>query len=224
MKSKIAPWFDDSIAANGCSVQENFSNWFGASKVVNSKGEPLVVYHGTESEIEYFDEESIGKNFFADERGFFFTSSSNTANEYTLGIGYRFAEGGNVVPAYISLQNPLIVDEEFLMSEGLDPINVSDDCINLWDGHRELLLAWADDKGADGVILVGNTDLNSDLEPVRMVVAFESRQIKSAVGNSGLYLSESGSLSDTREALALECANKAKLAIRKATKTLDLTL
>lgn len=221
---KTGPWSDSTLCVNGKEVQKNFFNWFEKSKVVDSKGVPLVVYHGTTSEIESFDKESIGKCFYADDRGFFFTSSPQTANEYTLGHGLRCAEGGNVVAAYISLQNPLIIDEEFLISQNMEVINVSDDCINLWDYNRERILAWADDRNADGVILVGSTNLNPALEPVRMVVAFEPCQIKSAVGNSGLYLPESESLSDTREALTLERANKAKIEIFKATRTLELTL
>ncbi|MDO4714015.1 MAG: hypothetical protein Q4B28_05225 [bacterium] len=50
---------------------ENFKKWFGdwekdpknASKVVNEKGEPLVVYHGTDSKFYIFEQMDAGGGF-----------------------------------------------------------------------------------------------------------------------------------------------------------------
>lgn len=57
-----APWTDDRLAANGRPVQENFSAWFGASKVVDAQGFPLRVFHGTTSLFDAFDGSHSNKN------------------------------------------------------------------------------------------------------------------------------------------------------------------
>jgi hypothetical protein len=51
-----------------------------ASKVVDENGEPMVMYHGTNTEFSTFDL-SKGKTFFAG-KGFYFTTSSDFAATY----------------------------------------------------------------------------------------------------------------------------------------------
>lgn len=190
-------------APNGRSVAVNFRAWFRDSKVVDSSGRPLVVYHGTDQEFSGFSKDCIGDNFRADERGFFFISDPKQASNYaendTVGLGKR--PGGNVIPTYISLQRPLVVDDLLLRSEGMHPIGVNDDVVSFWDTYQSLVLEWSDARKADGIILVDQS-YRVGGEPTRMVVAFEPRQIKSALGNSGLYSVFSGELSDTSPAVA----------------------
>ena len=40
-----------------------FKSWFGGSKVVDSKGKPMRVYHGTAAEFDAFKEDFVGQNF-----------------------------------------------------------------------------------------------------------------------------------------------------------------
>ena len=69
---------------------EYFYKWFGDSKVVDKKGRPLVVYHGTSAEFDTFRKGNI-----------FTTDNQEVASEYgSLGA----------MPLYIKLENPLIVD------------------------------------------------------------------------------------------------------------------
>jgi 8-oxo-dGTP pyrophosphatase MutT (NUDIX family)/cation transport regulator ChaC len=58
-----------------------FRRWFGDSEVVDEKGEPLVVYHGTDAAGFYsFDQDFFGRS---DNRvAFFFTSSRKLASTY----------------------------------------------------------------------------------------------------------------------------------------------
>ncbi len=56
-----------------------------ASKVVDENGEPLVVYHGTFSDIASFQSEKAGSNGIASGLGFFFTDKSDYASEYAEG-------------------------------------------------------------------------------------------------------------------------------------------
>lgn len=188
---------EHTLASNGRSVAANFRSWFRDSKVVDSRGSPLVVYHGTDCDFIAFSKDCIGNNFRADEKGFFFISDPKQASNYaendTVGLGKR--PGGVVIPAYISLQRPLVVDDSFLRSEGMRPIGVHDDVVSFWDTYQGLVLEWAESHRADGIILVDRSyQVNG--EPTRMVVAFEPRQIKSALGNSGLYAVFSDELHD----------------------------
>lgn len=63
-----------------------FRNWFGNSKVVDEKGAPLVVYHGSPvGNISFFDSAKQGINTLAiDTNGFFFTNKESSAENYTL--------------------------------------------------------------------------------------------------------------------------------------------
>ncbi len=61
------------------------------SKVVDSNGEPLVVYHGTDADIEKFATEKAGDNGIGAGLGSFFTDNSTYASEYAEKLG------GNVI-------------------------------------------------------------------------------------------------------------------------------
>lgn len=80
-----------------------FKKWFGDSKVKDATGGPLVVYHGTSKDITEFNTKGgAGKT---SGTGAFFTDSPAKASTYATG-----REGANVVPAYLSLKNPIIID------------------------------------------------------------------------------------------------------------------
>lgn len=99
---------------------EAFRQWFGDSKVVDENGDPLVVYHGTGSEFTEFDIKRSGENFrevtSAGEGFFFFTdyagpqSIGSSASEYATHAAKRNGGSANVMPVYLSMQDPLVVD------------------------------------------------------------------------------------------------------------------
>lgn len=208
------------IASNGRSVAANFRDWFRNSKVVGSGGDPLVVYHGTAEVFDGFDKSCIGDNFRADETGFFFTSDPAIAGFYaesdTIGINKR--AGAHVMPVYVALQRPLVVDDAFLAREGMHAIGVKDDAVSFWDTYQALVLEWAHKQPADGIILVDRRYLVNG-EPSRMVVAFEPHQVKSAIGNSGLYAPFSGRLSDPAPAPVAAHTSVASMASRRRAMT-----
>jgi len=86
-----------------------FKNWFGESKVVDSNGEPLVVYHGMPGE---FEGETLYKSKYgALGEGIYFTSDPEAASRFAAGLrGSRVGEEpkvqGNVVPAYLKIERP----------------------------------------------------------------------------------------------------------------------
>lgn len=198
-----------------------FRRWFGGSKVVDAKGEPLVVYHGTDADFDAFELSSIGSNFGADDRGFFFTSSPVEASDYaendTIGINKR--EGANVIPAYVSLKKPLVIDPAFLEREGMGGIlgdGGSEDTISFWDNYQQLIHEWAGDRKSDGVIVVDPSFTEANGEPRRLVVAFRPNQIKSATGNAGSFDPKDPSILASRPDRSLNGATEAFKAARDA--------
>lgn len=83
--------------------QDAFHPWFGNSKAVTSRNEPLVVYHGTASNIESFDQDKASVGLMG--VGFYYTTSCAEAAAYAAAGGI----GANVIPAHLSIQNPLII-------------------------------------------------------------------------------------------------------------------
>jgi len=80
---------------------EAFKRWFGDSKVVDADGKPLVVYHGTASNITEFDNRSDY------EGGIYFTANPRYASGRSR-IAERMGRGEapNVMPAYVRIENP----------------------------------------------------------------------------------------------------------------------
>lgn len=83
---------------------ENFKKWFKDSKVVDDKGEPLVVYHGSPNQFEVFDPEKMGASGTQFGRGHYFTDNKSLAE------GYATGEQGTLYEVYMSLQSPIYID------------------------------------------------------------------------------------------------------------------
>ena len=87
-----------------------FQAWFGDSKIVDDAGKPLLVYHGTpRDEFTAFDPSAVGTErdagFYGE--GFYFSPSEDIAEGYAETEDGEF---GRVMPAYLSLQNPYVLD------------------------------------------------------------------------------------------------------------------
>lgn len=80
----------------------NFWRWFGDSKVVDEQSRPLVVYHGSDADIEAFKTDGQGKTAGA---GVFFTSNPAVASTYT-----QPARGGNISPVYLKIESAAELD------------------------------------------------------------------------------------------------------------------
>jgi ADP-Ribosyltransferase in polyvalent proteins len=205
------PWLDNSFAVNGRTVKDNFNEWFRASKVVDDQGSPLRVFHGTASDFDSFDCAKSGRNYpsTGGDKGFFFTSSPGTASVYAEYPAFarldpdrpdktRFGDGtANIVAAYLSIQKPVFVKTK-------QPAD------KYFDYNRSRLYARKDKSQADGIVVAGSNRI--------LFVVFDPSQIKSAISNSGLYLKDSASLTDTQAALDLFRALKAKDAISNQAK------
>lgn len=80
-------------------INENtFENWFGNSILKDENGEPIKMYHGTDSQFSSFSKDFIGKTGAFEGYGFNFTPYHSTAAHYN---------SKNVIEAYLRVENPM---------------------------------------------------------------------------------------------------------------------
>lgn len=192
-----------------------FKKWFGKSKVVDNTGKPLVVYHGTPSGgFSFFDSGKTGKNTSNDGwfgKGFYFTADKQAAQGYS---GNR--AGSEVIPAYLSLQNPLVINktldeptrkalaslsgwgpyqQELLASRQMDGAATADFIEELFPGAGDIE---EDDEYGDYTPgrgdslreMLGRHDgviVHDGADKFDEVVAFQPTQIKHATENKGTF-------------------------------------
>ena len=94
--------------------EDYLNEHLGISKVVDENGEPLVVYHGTNSTISDFN--------YKDDRefnpGFFFTSDKNYAESVAE------AKSGNIImPVFLKITNPIYTETD-LVSKDIESIYI----------------------------------------------------------------------------------------------------
>jgi hypothetical protein len=134
-----------------------FKKWFGDSKAVDSDGKPLVVYHGSKTD----------KSEFAGAAQFF-SADPDYASQYadTSRVSIPADRAGNVMPVYLSLQNPKIMDDHG----------------EYWDAIRRnkegALIEKYRKAGHDGIIVRKFMD---NLGAADMFITFKPTQIKSAI-------------------------------------------
>lgn len=90
-------------------LNDNFWNWFGDSKTIKD-GSPMIFYHGTPNEFSVFD---ITKSspYGNVGRGFYFTDTFETAQNYIGGLLGRKTEKSHVKECYLRMENPYDLDE-----------------------------------------------------------------------------------------------------------------
>ena len=149
-----------------------FKEWFGdwennpedASKVIDENGEPRVVYHGTYSDFNAFDESHLGD-----------VTDLNATNEdwaKTSHIGFWFNDNKigfytKYKPVYLNVRNPL----EFASMESLA------DEMSYYDSGEDFKRSNSD--GYDSVIVLEDEEMGG-----RSYVVFNDNQIKSATENN----------------------------------------
>lgn len=175
----VTDFFGDRVAPDGRLVKDKFKRWFKDSAVVDDAGNPLVVYHGTLADFASFQ---LGKGE-AQSKAFFFTTQEHVNGylwSYLDSIKHQEIERpGNhfVMPIFLSIQNPMRVDTTET-GEWADPES------------ENASIATAKALGHDGLVFT-----DGEHETV-FYVAFKAEQVKSAIGNSGLYALNSNSLCD----------------------------
>lgn len=143
-----------------------FYEWFGDSKAVNEKGEPINLYHGTRFDFSAFD--GIKPIFLSDNRDvavwFAIYGKGNSA--------------GNIKTVYAKLENPLVIDAKGNMFGDID-----------FEGYRfnaETIASIAKERGYDGLIINNVKEAGSEEILSNDYVAFSPNQIKST-SNRGTF-------------------------------------
>jgi len=204
-----------------------FKRWFDDSKVVDKNGEPLVVYHGTKGDFSTFDIGRIGSamgntGFLG--AGFYFTNNDMMAGSYARGRA-NASEGSNVMPVYLSLQNPLdisgardrygsfdgplpdaVVDVinralpskvDGKISYGAAPVDVQDKLASAVESYPEVARQFTENLKAAGY---DGVVFRGGYE----IVAFSPTQIKSAIGNNGQFDLANPDITASRRRIFLE--------------------
>lgn len=150
-----------------------FKRWFGDSKVVDEKGEPLVVYHGTASNFDVFHGGEDG--------AMYFTPDASLASWFAEGNAGRWEDDNhpNLVPAFLKISHPKVLSEHDLT----ELIGPPDD--RSWESMPSVV-AEAKREGYDGIYLKGVHETNNK-GITDQWLAFEPSQIKSAIGNRGTF-------------------------------------
>lgn len=169
----------------------NFRRWFGESKIVDSAGQPLVLYHGTPD---------AGFTEFAPDQ--FFTASKEYAQKFTTSSTasssfYGIRDNAPAVLAvYLRIENPFdtrnpahrkIYNDLFFGKFGngaaLTPTGLPD-----WVEARDLVEFLKEEMPEmrfDGIYVDEGRD-DAGQRPMAYM-PFEPWQIKSATGNSGRF-------------------------------------
>ena len=149
---------------------EAFKKWFGDSKVVDKNGDPLVVYHATDSEFNVFDRSKLGYSTSGNTNwqpavrsaqiGFWFSDHDLAATVFT--------DPDKTKAVYLSIQKPYRTKLDSLWNA-------------LEHTRPETYVKRLQERGYDGLRVQ-----DSEFGGVSYV-AFEPTQIKSATNNSGAF-------------------------------------
>lgn len=151
-------------AQNPQTATPAFKRWFGQSAVVDAKGQPLVVYHGTATPT--FEVFSFHHGISAPvPDAAYFTDTPAVADD---AAGY--GPGRAVYPVYLRMLRPLVID-----AEGAHAIHLTERVVRALSRGRY-----------DGVILKNVREYFSDT-PSTTYAVFEPSQVKSATGNAGTF-------------------------------------
>ena len=153
-----------------------FKSWFGdwenspetASKVVDSNGEPLIVYHGTNNDFNTFEKSKIGLNHWQSKSdlyggGFFFTDKKNKA--------FR----GKIKEVFLKIEKPLLNVIEDKYGYEVDYYHATDN----FDLNSTSYFQKAKENRNNGIIT--KTPRGS------LYVVFEPNQIKLADGSNTTF-------------------------------------
>lgn len=181
----------------------NFWRWFGDSRAVDDNGRPVVMFHSTHVADSTPSGESLGDIASFDR----FTTRRVFGREALDQVGSWFSDspgpqgagmyGGSAMYAvYLRIQEPWSVRFEGLWRQAQkrssQPESARPNAASV-----AALDAYMDDMGIDGIRIVHDPHSNSrEFESQDVWVARSAGQIKSAIGNSGLFDPTSDHLAD----------------------------
>jgi len=118
-----------------------FRKWFKGSKIVDEKGNPRVVYHGTTADFTSF--QPTRRLFAAIDQflGIHFAKDFRVANRFAEGLYRGKKDGGNVIPVYLNL-NPKVIKTKIA-----DTIEIARDIVDVaMTKRKDLFIDWATER------------------------------------------------------------------------------
>lgn len=178
--------------------------WIDGSAIVDERGDPLVLYHGTNQDFDAFDRAAS-----REEDGIVFaTPNPRVASDFAL---YRSVwPGAQVMPLYARARSVLVIEGGGRLIRDVE----RDARV---DGMRygQTLREYALEQGYDAICFRDVVDpVGPDIAPRDDVYALlPAARIKSALGNSGSFDPASDSLTDRfgDEAEADECVERERV-------------
>lgn len=180
----------------------NFWRWFGNSQATDEQGRPQVFFHTTIGDFDEFEVGRATKNSgtFGDwettRSAIFFTEDMKSSEEYAKSGG-KFRDGANVMPVYLRAESPLDLsggilqraDEMRLEEVGFNTRALYRfDWSNFDDEAGKEFVEAAQKAGYDSVIFWDEIPGDNDeMRSFKTFAVFDSRQIKSAMGNDGTF-------------------------------------
>ncbi|MDD4913285.1 MAG: hypothetical protein PHP57_13410 [Sideroxydans sp.] len=185
-----------------------FKKWFGDSKVADADGKPLVVYHGTASDVSEFDPNRAGDVQKSDwGKGIYFTPNADTADYYRgeaaknkdtesnrlfdlLEKEEKKTTWSNGTPKYTEEYDKLLKQFRASRSDAENVsgsvmpvyLNIKNPLVQPYTSMPDPYLAErAEAAGHDGIFVL------SPSGSIDEIVAFHPTQIKSAIGNNGNF-------------------------------------
>ena len=166
---------------------ENFKKAFGNSKLVNPDGSPTIQYHGSAKKFDTFDESKfqLGDSGYSGQ-GIYTTPSKTTANSYATSSS-KFHKGDiepTVYELYGQANNPISSSQLIKENKGRD----------LFNFHRKK--NWKGDLTPEESLMDYDAAIADQLPNVerirpwndaREIVFPTNKQLKSAVGNNGMF-------------------------------------
>lgn len=162
-----------------------------SSKVVDENGDPLVVYHGAINDVAKVEHSAKKRTRGGRDGAFFFSPDADIASAYAGTaegrqqnevsgnydkVHYGMEDGGNVMSVFLSLKHPLVFDANGRVYDQIEDAAFDIAKSGKHDGivFRNIV----DQPGAQGSLRAYESDA---------YVAFQSSQVKSAIGNNGAF-------------------------------------
>ena len=112
----------DDYGHHTASTSPQFDAWFAGSKVVDNKGNPLVMYHATQADIgEFRPFTHFGTQAAANER------HDTLTDFYDNTLKSNRSHGSNIMPVYLSIKNPLRLPDLATIDLDGNPMRYAED-------------------------------------------------------------------------------------------------
>lgn len=227
------PWGNDAPAVNGLSIRTNFAIWFGKSRVVDDQGNPQVFFHATKGDFDSFRPTSTGLKLM-DGMGTHFGSIKAAHDRLRKSYG-KETEGANILPVLLCIEKYPTLSSGAVMSETQLQAWLTKVAIQAGiDKHKTRAYSSAYplrgdiftrvkaalvERGFDGLAYLNSHEDRGSVS----YVAFEPHQVKSAIGNSGLF-THTNSLTDQVENLTLSRGQRARQVVCEINEAKPMTV